>query len=41
VGFDAAVRAELYKLASISLCSNIAGQIMVSGADCGWCHRTA
>jgi alanine transaminase len=29
VGFDAGVRAELYKLASISLCSNVGGQIMM------------
>jgi len=28
-GFDADVRAQLYKLASISLCSNIDGQVMV------------
>lgn len=28
-GFDAGVRAELYKLASISLCSNTAGQVTV------------
>lgn len=28
-GFPAAVREELYKLVSISLCSNIAGQVMV------------
>jgi len=30
VGFDEAVRAELYKLASISLCSNIGGQLMMA-----------
>lgn len=29
VGFDAAVRAELYKLASISLCANTGGQLMM------------
>lgn len=28
-GFDPAVRAELYKLASISLCANVSGQIMM------------
>ncbi len=28
VGFDDRVRAELYKLASISLCSNIGGQVI-------------
>lgn len=28
-GFDDSVRAELYKLASISLCSNLSGQIMM------------
>lgn len=29
LGFDPAVRAELYKLASISLCANTSGQVMV------------
>lgn len=29
VGFDDHVRAQLYKLASISLCSNVGGQVMV------------
>jgi len=29
VGFDPAVRAELYKLASVSLCANTGGQIMM------------
>lgn len=29
-GFEKAVKDELYKLASISLCSNVAGQVMVS-----------
>jgi len=28
-GFPEEVREQLYKLASISLCSNIAGQVMV------------
>lgn len=32
-GFDPKVRAELYKLASISLCSNVGGQIMM-GLQC-------
>jgi len=30
VGFDASVKAEAYKLASLGLCSNVAGQLMVS-----------
>ena len=33
IGFDEAVRSELYKLASISLCANISGQICV-GLQC-------
>ena len=31
-GFEKAVKDELYKLASISLCSNVAGQVMVGCA---------
>lgn len=33
VGFDDAVRAELYKLVSISLCANVGGQVMM-GLQC-------
>jgi len=32
VGIDEDVKAQIYKIASISLCSNIAGQVVV------WCH---
>ena len=41
MGFPADVTQQLYKLASISLCSNVSGQIMVrkqtrSGTSTGW-----
>lgn len=40
LNFEAEVRAELYKLASLSLCSNVAGQVMVSCVPFG-CWRGA